>query len=169
MEYFEGLKNIKVSEDSEIYKVTDESFRGPKTHVLVEGIYNGRHFAITRHTLGFPDAYIELKPYDYIMKAECEDGMPRYDLYEGRVHGGATFFGRCYWHEDDDRFYLGWDYGHCGDFDATSAGWPTKNEAKKWTLLEVMMSIAQAEADLRWQNEQHWEELHALPEERDGT
>lgn len=172
MEYFEGLKNVKRNDDLEIYKIGEDWQRGSKTHVLVEGDYNGRHFAITRHTLGFPDVYIEVKPDDYISKCEVEDNTSRYDAFTGQVHGGATYYGKGYWSEGDERTYIGWDYGHAGDYEAYSAfrhPYLSSNNDKKWSLVELMMSIAQVEAWIESENEQHWEELYALPEERDGT
>ena len=159
----EGLNNIKADENRKVYVL------GGK-RVLMEGDYEDRHFAIVRHDLGFPDAYVEIKESDYIFKADCGDDQ-RYEVYEGCVHGGATFFGRCYWNEEDDRLYIGWDYGHCGDYQEYHP-YTDKNSYegdKKWTLAEILMQIAGVIADIRWQNDLHWEELHALPEERDGT
>ena len=159
----EGLNNIKADENRKVYVL------GAK-QVLMEGDYEDRHFAIVRRSLGFPDAYVEIKEDDYIYKADCEDSQ-RYELYQGCVHGGATFYDRCYWNKEDNRWYLGWDYGHCGDYQEYHPY--TEEDSyetdKKWTLAEILMQIAGVIADIRWQNDLHWEELHALPEERDGT
>lgn len=157
--YCEGLSNLKVDKNREIY-VTNGN------QVLMEGDYEGRHFAIIRHRLGFPDAYVEIKEGDYIYRADTKLSE-RYDLYEGSVHGGATFYDRCYWNDEDHRFYLGWDYGHAGDYEANECY--SDEDNKKWTLVEILMQIAGVIADIRWQNDNHWEELHALPVERDGT
>lgn len=161
----EGLNNIKADENRKVYVLG-------ANEVLMEGDYEDRHFAIVRHSLGFPDAYVEIKEDDYIYKADCEDS-PRYELYEGCVHGGATFYDRCYWNDEDHRWYLGWDYGHCGDYQEYHGPYEIGDDGddhgKKWTLAEILMQIAGVISDIRWQNERHWEELHALPEERDGT
>ena len=143
--------------------------------VFMEGDYGDRHFAIIRHQLGFPDAYVEIKEDDYIYKAKIsEDFYERYDMYEGfSAHCGATYYGECYWNKDDKRMYLGWDYGHLGDYQAYNSsleiGDDGEDQGKKWSAVEILMHIAGVIADISWQNEQHWEELHALPEERDGT
>ena len=164
----EGLNIIKVDENQEVYVLGGNQ-------VLMEGDYEDRHFAIVRHELGFPDAYVEIKEDDWIYKADIDEecGEQRYYVYQGRVHGGATFYGKCYWNEDDDRFYLGWDYAHAGDYQEYhpySGRNPYENDKnKKWTLAEILMQIAGVIADIRWQNDNHWEELHALPVERDGT
>lgn len=171
--YFEGLSNVKVNEDNEIY-VPPKYGERTKSRVLVEGDYNGRHFAIIRHHLGFPDAYIELKPEDWIVLAPIDANACycRYDLYDGSVHGGATYYGGAYWNEADKRTYLGWDYGHCSDFEAYSAYLYDKEHDKKWNLLEIMMAIGGVEADIIRQNEDHFEERYKLmaPEKTsDGT
>ena len=163
----EGLSNVRRSVNHEIYisELTEPNFRNSE-HVLMEGDYSGRHFAIIRHDLGFPDAYIEVKDDDWICRAEINDDELRYDLYQGSVHGGATYYGRCYWNEEDKRTYLGWDYGHYGDYEACSKAY--KGD-KKWSYAEILMDVAKVWADLAWMNDDHWEELHALPVERDGT
>ena len=161
----EGLSNVKRNENHEIYisRLTTDNFEN-SDNVLMEGDYNGRHFAIIRHELGFPDAYIEVKEDDWISKTEIADYDQRYDAYQGYVHGGATFYGKCYWNKEDTRTYLGWDYGHCGDYEASSKLY---EDCKKWSYAEILMDIARVWEDLEWMNNDHWEELYALPTERD--
>ena len=109
--------------------------------LLLEGDYWGRHFAIVRHRLGFPDAYIEVKPDDYIMSVEGE-GCDKYDSTSMYVNGGATYYGSAYWNKDDKRTYVGWDYAHAGDYYPCS--YFPDNEGHKWTVYEILMDVAHA-------------------------
>ena len=160
----EGLSNVKIDENQNPYALG-------VSQVLMEGDYEERHFVIIRHEDGFPNAYVEIKEDDWICQAELDGEYDRrYDLYEGCVHGGATFYGQCYWNKDDTRWYLGWDYDHLGDYhEYHPYDNKEKDHGKKWAIVEILMQIAGVIADIRWQNDNHWEELHALPEERDGT
>lgn len=125
--------------DKELYSTE----RGEKK-LLIEGDYWGRHFAIVRNPIGFPVAYIEVKPKDWIMSVEIdgEDYDTRYDAASMFVNGGATYFGSAYWNEEDDRTYIGWDYAHAGDY------YPLYNngndDGHKWTICEILMDVAHA-------------------------
>lgn len=77
-------------------------------------------------------------PCAYIRFPGIED-IPDYDhvgvLGDVCPHGGFTFYGR---HRiiDDNKLWLGWDYGHSGDY----CGWASQHDEndKKWTTEEVL-------------------------------
>lgn len=115
--------------------------------IVIEGDYKGRHFIINRFC-GHPNGYIEIKESDYIYFGELDVYEERYDLYEGNIHGGMTYFGRINEMNGDRRFYIGWDYAHAGDYieysDKLQLPPIDMPKDKKWTLLEVLMDVARA-------------------------
>lgn len=103
--------------------------------ILHSGEYLKHKFVILN--LGMhPTAYIECKLED------CK-GTSDERLDEIVVHGGFTWFGTAHWDKDDKTMYLGWDYGHYGDF----AGYMTENDLfidwneKKWTTEEIYNEV----------------------------
>lgn len=154
------IANLKVH-DKEVYKLDC------KNKVLLEGDYWGRHFVILRYRQGHPNAYMEVLPDDWIKTQEPSEYAKehhyddRYDSFSGNVNGGATYYGGAYWDDKDNRTYIGWDYGHCGDYDA----WFSRNSGKedtghKWTIIEILMDVVHAwegfERDNR--DNQSWKE-----------
>lgn len=160
-EYTDGIANLQMDKDFNLYPSADvlkKQVESGKKHVIMQGDWEGRHFAIVRHSCGFPDAYVEVKEDDWLYQLDCKDGCCKYDAFEGWVHGGATYYGRCYWDDNDNRFYLGWDYGHCGDYESFSGElFPDIDgrHGKKWLISEVLMDIAGAVHDLDWMNRIH--------------
>jgi hypothetical protein len=133
------ISNLKIY-DKEIYK------RVEKTLMLMEGDYDERHFVIVRHECGHPNAYIEVKKDDKITtekpsKLAQEYGFDdRYEAFSGMVHYGATYYGKAYWNPEDDRTYIGWDYGHCDDYNSNQ----TWQGGHKWNFTEILMDVAHA-------------------------
>ena len=159
----QGISNLKVY-DRIVYKGQDQAAK------LLEGDYYERHFVIVRTRIGHPCAYIETKPDDWACTQELDDKWTeKYELFDVDVHGGATYYGNLSHWGDDDRTYLGWDYAHSGDYDCYSALYCDESDGHKWTLLEMLMDVAKAYDGIMRQNDDHWEETHAFPVERDGT
>ena len=139
--------------------------RSEKSIKLAEGDYYERHYVVLRHKLGTPNAYIEVKPDDWLMTVEPseyakEHGFDdRYDAATMNENGGATYFGPAGWDKEDKRMYVGWDYGHCEDYDPS---WPEdrQQEAHKWTFMEIMMDVAHAYDGIMLDNDDHWAEMH---------
>lgn len=78
--------------------------------VLYEEDYKGVHVVIVN--LGkYPTAYCT----NIVKLAQASDSWD-WDA-ENKPHGGLTFIGEAYWNKEDKNNYLGWDYGHAGDFD----------------------------------------------------
>lgn len=169
-----GIISNLVINENDVYDSTVLNGTGREIKILAEGDYGydseKRHFAIVRTRLGHPCAYIEVKPDDHALKeaSDYNDDVNddiTCDCFDVFVHGGATYCGEAYWDKSDKRMYLGWDYAHYGDYTPTIP-W---DSGKKWTMLEIFADIVEAYAGIREQNEEHWEEDVALPEERDGT
>lgn len=143
-------------------KVYDKTEMGVNKKLL-EGDYYDRHFVIIRHKFGSPDAYIEVKPDDWINKAEPSEygkSMNHDDRYEKAglwVNGGPTYFGDAYWDSEDKRTYIGWDYAHCDDYDPQwelSSG--KEDSGHKWSMIEIMMDVAHAYEGMERDNFEHW-------------
>lgn len=138
-----GLYRISLKEDADVVVSGDYGY-GTK-----------RHFVIVCNSLGFPCAYLEVKNNDWAEKNKQSepDCCDPYDMFEGWVHGGYTYYGKAYWDKEDNRTYVGWDYGHCDDY---SPSMP-KCDGHKWTIYEILMDVAQAYIGIFEQNESHYE------------
>ena len=100
--------------------------------VLYSGEYKKHKFAIIN--LGkHPTAYIE-------NKIDVDD-YESYLFDNINVHGGFNFCRNGYWTEESKKLsWLGWDYGHLGDY----CGYLTENENKgnkKWTTNEIFEEV----------------------------
>ena len=148
----EGIENstLKIRETFELYNA--KIYR-----CIMEGDYNGRHFAIV-NCHGHPCAYIEVKDDDavgtchrYRCDHHCEDCVSIW------VHGGPTYYGHAGWNKDDHRTYVGWDYAHYGDYCNYDDGlqmFPMDTpQDKRWTIPEILMDVAAAWVGLEEQKE----------------
>ena len=106
--------------------------------VLYEEDYNNVHIVVVN--LGkYPCAYCE-----NIVHLDCPSDSWDWDT---TPHGGITFRGAAYWNSNDQRDYIGWDYGHAGDFD----GYHTDGiqltvfgmECRKWHTEEIVEEARQ--------------------------
>ena len=144
-----GLSISYVSDVLDLYSVSGKRYTEKGLDIVMEGDYKGRHFIINRYG-GHPNGYIEVKPTDYIFFGELDEELMdcRYDLYEGRIHGGMTYFGKINELNGDERVYIGWDYAHLGDHieysDKLQLPPVDTPKDKKWTLPEVLMDVARA-------------------------
>lgn len=115
--------------------------------VLYEGKYHGYHFVIVSY--GFhPCAYVEVpKSHPWYGRNYSNDDI----LNNVNVHGGLT------WGDDlehvlgergKNRWFLGWDYAHAGDFEGyylskifkPKTVEPFLND-KKWTTAEIYKEV----------------------------
>ena len=135
MIYGEGLARILIDTTIDRYRI-----------VIVN--FYGRH----------PNAYIKVpsdvhaKVVEYFNKTY--DGIfdHLYDYINVNVHGCMTYDGRTLpedyiYKDNDDGWWYGWDYNHCGDFayyreDAQMPG-------KKWTVLEILDEATDAIKQLK--------------------
>ena len=174
------LENIKIYGDKKDKKWLYENwdcYDGPdKRHarMVVEGDYTTeekRHFVIVAHHTGTPNAYIQVFPWDSIFYDE--EGPIREDWRSdslSSVHCGSTYYGPAYWNrENDDRTYIGWDYGHAGDYTELPAHWGIVDEGHKWNVAEIMMEIARAAYELDERNEEdneYWDRRKKMKERK---
>lgn len=103
--------------------------------ILYEGLYENRKFAIL--SLGtHPTAYVEVRngePLNY--NAEYYDQI--------KVHGGLTFSDHSYWDDEDNSFYVGWDYAHYMDYAGYEMDFPKdlRTDGKRWTTEEIFEEV----------------------------
>lgn len=108
-----------------------------KKEILDEGIYKDFHYVILN--LGWhPTAYVEIpKTHPYYGKD--------YDECDISCHGGLTYSGNAHWQkEDDGKFYLGWDYAHCGDYSGIRIKWEgteLQDYGRHWTTVEILEEV----------------------------
>lgn len=146
----DGITNAKFGKSQDLY--VSDSY-----HVVMEGDYGGRHFAILC-VYGHPCAYIEVRKDDAIAKCEGHrcDGYCC-DCASICVHGGPTYYGSAQWDETDQRNYIGWDYAHLGDYcnygDGIHIDCIDKESDKHWTTAEILMDVALAGYGLDTQKE----------------
>ena len=102
--------------------------------VLYSGEYKEHKFAILN--LGtHPTAYIE----DKVGLSGYED----FRLDGVSVHGGFTFYDTGYWGDEHKKIsWLGWGYGHSGDFMGYySTDYPFYYSSKQWTTAEIYEEV----------------------------
>lgn len=122
-----------------IYKYSTK----PKIEILDTGFCKGYLYYILN--LGtHPTAYIRIpKGHKYYQK----------DIYEIslNVHGGITYSNKelCVCYPDKEvlnGWFIGWDYGHYGDYSAIEELYPMgcRTGGKKWTTEEIREEVIEA-------------------------
>ena len=109
---------------------------------LVKGEFMGHIYEICTNGIN-PTAYVSCDNLDNPVDKAAYDSLP--------VHGGCTFIGK---REKDNLVdgikggWVGWDYGHNGDFIKPPASEPHNDiyfgHNKKWTVAEVMEDVIKA-------------------------
>ena len=107
-----------------------------KCEILHSGEYKDHKFAILN--LGtHPTAYVECK-------------FPKCSTYDDErfdtvcVHGGFTYLNTPAWDKNDTTtIYVGWDYGHFGDYMGYKAHFPELSYSynKRWTTTEIFEEV----------------------------
>lgn len=109
----------------------------PVAETIATGTHNGYDFKILWYRY-HPNAYIRIPeghPYYGKDYTEIDD--------KGIVHCGFTFSGKNL-HRDyglPDGWYLGWDYGHIGDYAAYHVGCTL--DGHRWTVSEITAECRQ--------------------------
>lgn len=105
-----------------------------KQYIVVKGEYKGCKYAILslgRHPVAYVEDFLGLGDY-------CNP------LLESIVvHGGFTYYGERMSEYSDNSNYLGWDYGHYGDYSSIDELLPPDLKAggKKWTTEEILEEV----------------------------
>ena len=111
------------------------------TKPFVKGEFMGHKYEICTNGI-HPTAYVTCGYFVNISDKEVYDSLP--------VHGGCTFIGTRAndYLEDIKGGWVGWDYGHSGDFMKPPATEPHNDiyfgYNKKWTVAEVMEDVIKA-------------------------
>ena len=106
--------------------------------ILDMGTYKGKDYVIISMMGYHPCAYVHSN-YDYTFKYE----------YDSPAHCGFTFYGSLsHWKHKDtldeetkqffNRCFIGWDYGHAGDY---HGGCSFFEDDKKWTTEEILENV----------------------------
>lgn len=105
-----------------------------KQDIVVKGEYIGCKYAILslgRHPVAYVEDFLGLGDY-------CNP------LLESIVvHGGFTYYGERMSEYSDNSNYLGWDYGHYGDYSSIDELLPPdlRTGGKKWTTEEILEEV----------------------------
>lgn len=105
-----------------------------KQDIVAKGKYIGCKYAILslgRHPVAYVEDFLGLGYY-------CNP------LLESIVvHGGFTYYGKRMSEYSDNSNYLGWDYGHYGDYSSTDELLPPdlRTGGKKWTTEEILEEV----------------------------
>lgn len=114
-----------------------------KSELLENGIYKDYEWLIISYKT-HPCAYIISNGNDSIYDKHYDE------IYFVDVHGGLTY---SEWglgdHVNDDKWVIGWDYAHYGDYLPYS---PSETD-KKWTTEEIYSHIKNAIEDIIKQNQ----------------
>ena len=112
-----------------IYKSTREK------EILDSGVYNGYEYVIVSYGV-FPCAYVKIPTNHKYYKVEFND-------IDIDVHGCLSF-GDNLTHLNigtDNDYYIGWDYGHLGDFIGYDYIFSISESDKKWTVEEIFEDV----------------------------
>lgn len=125
-----------------------------------EDFGDGTALAVINNSGFYPCAYIKFPGIDLIWDINNividldEDDDNTY------VHGGFTFFGCRRSLGLDGGLWLGWDYGHYGDY----VGGSSINDGYKWTTQEI---VEEARRVLRYFREGKWYEERTEEDENE--
>ena len=108
-----------------------------ETRILFEDDYKGRHFVIVSYGT-HPCAYVEVTDtkYAYLGYDELEDKI--------RCHGGLTYADNLdHVLGENNRWFIGWDYAHAGDYMGYDElfNFKSRFKDKKWTTEEIYEEV----------------------------
>ena len=109
--------------------------------VIAQGFYNGLNYYVKNINGRHPTAYVEIPQGHKAFGMDfCNYEFPQ--LIE--VHGGVTYQDSVLLTVDDDgergHKFVGWDYGHAGDFEGyyIGTGGVLETSGKRWTTEEIV-------------------------------
>ena len=128
--------------------VYSKEIQEPRCGILIaQGFYNGLNYYVKNINGRHPTAYVEIPQGHKAFGMDFEN----YDLPQLiEVHGGVTYQDSVLLTVDDngerDHKFVGWDYGHAGDFEGYYIGendW-LENNSKRWTVEEIIAECKEA-------------------------
>ena len=140
--------NIKPVEAFKEPMVYTKEIQMPRCGVLIaQGFYNGLNYYVKNINGRHPTAYVEIPQGHKAFGMDFEN----YDLPQLiEVHGGVTYQDSVLLTVDDNgergHKFVGWDYGHAGDFEGYYIGendW-LENNSKRWTVEEIIAECKEA-------------------------
>ena len=130
----------------------DELLYEKPTHRLVgSGNYKGIDWYILNNNGRYPLAYVQVYADSLTVPISKIN-----ELVNGGITYGYDYDGYCYWNEEDTRKYIGWDYGHFGDY--CNCDGLRDFMDKKWTYNEIRKQIFDV-IDLIVKSKEEWEKM----------
>lgn len=99
---------------------------------LASGKYKTYEFEIWNRS-GVPTAYIKF-PIDILSNEVLKTAIELKLV----VHGGITFTGNLNYREDSSAYWIGWDYGHAGDYMNLPG---IKLSGQRWTTRKIYKEV----------------------------
>lgn len=139
----------RYGKNEDLYRSYEErhSEGAPRTKVIMKGFYKKRAFMIGASNMGYPVAYVEVLEDDIYINKNKNDSWKAESL--GTVDGSSNYYGGAYWDKNDTRKYIGWDYGHYGDFCGHNDH-EDRDQGHRWTLVEILMEISEAISEIEF-------------------
>lgn len=112
-----------------------------KKEILHSGTYEGYNFYIVSYGI-HPCAYIEIpKNHRWFGRSYNDE-----DIYDNiDCHYGLTYSDNLHHvlgeEEANGRWFIGWDYGHSGDYAGYSTRLGFPDDGKKWTTKEIFEEV----------------------------
>ena len=108
--------------------------------VIAQGFYNGLNYYVKNINGRHPTAYVEI-PQGH--KAYNMNFYPYQDDYVNlEVHFGVTYEDKVLLAVDNEgsrgHKFVGWDYGHAGDFEGGYIDTTLEMSGKRWTTEEIV-------------------------------
>lgn len=121
---------------AEMEYLSPKDFQFGKWITLARGRFHGYPFVIVNNGGSYPTAYVGVDK-NHPLWAE-----PKYEKYRSLgAHGGITYKEFIAPKSAiKDRWWIGWDYGHSGDYMAHLPESLTKG-ARKWTREEILTHV----------------------------
>ena len=108
-----------------------------ETEILFEGTYEGYNFFIVSYGI-HPCAYVEIPKESklYLLDYYADE------LSSIECHGGLTYADNLsHIIGESDKWFIGWDYAHAGDYEGYDVLFGFRSTNKKWTTEEIYAEV----------------------------
>ena len=124
-----------------IYHANDSKDNEFPHQILAVGEHSGVKFYVCSINGMHPTAYLRIPKGMPLHGIDYEEADKLIDVHGGFTYSRNSLYGV---ENDDESWFLGWDYGHCGDF----AGYYLRDGSfsyyRKWTTEEIISECASA-------------------------